>query len=456
MTRNYLLDPNTCRRIFPDLTVVEHQVSHVRAVLTGREKALVDRLDVYFPQAVDETDAAAAEKMRSLWFIRTADDPIHDFTYADKWETEAHFSHVEVDATTPPPRPWLTTLEIIVTSRCNERCLHCYIPNGEKDAAVVLDKETVKEALRQFRELNGMKVVFSGGEPLLHPDIWELMSYCRELDLMVLINSNLLTLTAAQARKLKELRVFNVQVSLYSTLPAVHDGITQRKGSHERTHRSIELLILENVPALISCPVMQQNHREVAALKRQADLWGLDCYFDYIMMARHDGNADNLATCLTPEETKAVVRCVVQGNPLFMEAIRSAATEEELLQKHFARRWHACQIMSNRLGLDADGTLYPCPGWNGLSLGNIRETSLREVWTTSSLTQELRATDPHRFERCQTCQLHNFCDMCPVYNFNENGAVDKVCTRFCTAARLLREVVLELWTEQQTADVSQG
>ena len=46
--------------------------------------------------------------------------------------------------------------------------------------------------------------------------------------------------------------------------------------------------------------------------------------------------------------------------------------------------------------------------------------------------------------------------MCPVYNFNENGAVDKVCTRFCTAARLLREVVLELWTEQQTADVSQG
>lgn len=103
--------------------------------------------------------------------------------------------------------------------------------------------EQVIEILQQFRAMNGLKVVFSGGEILLHANLFEILEECKRLNLMILLQSNLLSLTEANLKKIKELDVFNVQVSLYSTDEQIHESITRRKGSFERTKRNIEMLV---------------------------------------------------------------------------------------------------------------------------------------------------------------------------------------------------------------------
>lgn len=345
--------------------------------------------------------------------------------------------------------PQLTSLEIIITSKCNERCIHCYIPNQEKDVATILDKEKIKDVVRQFREMNGTKINFSGGEPLLHPDILEMLEYCTQQNLKVSLNSNMLMLTEEMVKKLKSLHLFYIQVSLYSMNPEVHDTITSRRGSFDRTCRSIELLVKNDINVILSCPVMKENCDSVSAIQAYAEKLGIDCYFDPIMMAQSNGNSNNLRNCLTAEETKRVIKQMIKGNPVFMDAIRQAPSHKELMNLKFAHRWSSCQIMSSSLCLDADGTLYPCPGWNSMKLGNIKQTSLWQVWTSSQQAKMLRAINQYEFPKCKTCTLHNFCEMCVVYNVNETGSISDVCSRFCIAAAIRKSVVEELYLENR-------
>lgn len=350
-------------------------------------------------------------------------------------------------------QPQLTSLEIILTSKCNERCIHCYIPNQKKDAATTLGKDQIKDVIRQFREMNGSKINFSGGEPLLHPDIWELLEYCTQQDIKVSLNSNMLLLTQEIVKRLKALSLFYIQVSLYSMNPDIHDTITNRKGSFNRTRSSIELLVENGITVTLSCPVMKENCESVSAIQTYAAKLGIDCYFDPIMMAQSNGDTKNLRNCLTPAETKRVIKQMILGNSVFMDAIRLAPSHEDLLKLKFAHRWSSCSIMSSSLCLDADGTLYPCPGWNSMILANVKETTLKQVWTSSKLAKRLRVVNQYEFPKCKSCNLHNFCEMCVVYNVNENGNIDDVCSRFCVAAAMRKAVVEELYIENKQKEL---
>lgn len=441
------LERNTFRREFAEATYLENQVGHVRVVLYGRDKAFADSIGYERLSTVADDDMAVARRLHDLRMVAWEGEADHDFRYSEKRSAEERFADSGDDTMELVPQPWLRSLEVIVTSRCNERCVHCYIPNAEKDGAATLDKEMVKDVVRQFRAMNGLKINFSGGEPLLHPDIWELLDFCRQQNLMLSLNSNMIVLSSDMARRFKGLRMFNIQVSLYSMSPDIHDGITGRRGSFGRTCRSIEMLVRNDVPVMVSCPVMTANCHCVDDVRRYADSLGIDCYFDYVMMARSDGTSDNLGTRLTTSDTKTVIRQIVEANPMYLEAIRTAPSREALMDMRFANRWSKCDIMSASLCLDADGTMFPCPGWNSMKLANIRDTTLRQVWTESDVAKSLRAVDQREFAKCRTCDLHNFCDMCPVYNANENGSVNDVCAQFCMAARMLREVVGDIYDE---------
>lgn len=444
----YLLNPNAFRRIFDGSTYLENQVNHVRIEVKGAEKKIVDSLSYDVPYEVDDADMdiGIVRRLHYLWMIMSEGEDPHDFDYSTKIDTEIRFAGISAQTFANIRQNWLNSLEIILTSKCNERCIHCYIPEEEKNESMMLNIDGVKSAIRQFREMNGMKVIISGGEPLLHPDIEEILQYCREQELMISVHSNLLVLSSEMAKRLRKLRLFNVQFSLYSVNSNVHETITGRKGTFSRTLRGIDYLVANNVPAMISCPVMKENRDSVYGLKEYANSLGLDCYFDYIMMAQSNGATNNLRSCLSREDTKIVIREVVQNNELYIDAIRRAVSLDALTKMPFARRWSSCKIMSNRLCMDTDGSFFPCPGWNSMKLGNIYECSLKQIWN-STRAASLRTINQRNFLKCSQCNLHNFCDMCPVYNVNENGSFDKVSPRFCVAAQILKEVVVEIYND---------
>lgn len=342
---------------------------------------------------------------------------------------------------------WLKTLQIELTYNCNERCIHCYIPESFKKKGRTMPFEKVKDVLRQFRDMNGLRVIFSGGETLLYPDLIPILRYARQLDLMLFLHTNLLTITEVKAKNLADLNMFNVQVSLYSDNAEEHDSITQRKGSFERTLNGLKLLRKYGVPVTISCPVMRQNVESIEGLKNLADGLGISCYFDEIMMAQYNGETKNLDGRIPKKEMASLIERMIRLKPEYMKAIEESQSEEELSGKNWARRMRMCGIMSTTLCIDSDGTAYPCAGWNDMKVGNVYDIPLEKIWTEGENVNRLRLAKPKGFPKCKNCTLHNYCDMCAVYNYNENGDMTQPCRLFCEKARITRDIVKKLYTE---------
>ncbi len=343
-------------------------------------------------------------------------------------------------------KPLLENLQIELTNSCNERCIHCYLPNQLKNTNQSLSPEVVISLLHQFHDMGGQKVVFSGGELLLYKELFKILEVCRELNLRILLQSNLLTLTYEMVTKFKQLDIFNIQVSLYSTDEQIHDSITQRKGSWRTTKKNLEMLVNNGIHVLISCPVMKQNFGTVGDLYQYADTLGVDLYFDYVMMAQCNGGKENLDTRLSKDQMQQMIDFMINTKPEYVDAIAHAKSLEDLLSKKFARRKTVCSILSSGFCIDTDGSAYPCPGWNGMKLGNIMSSSLSDIWYNSQKTLQLRNVTEVDFKTCTNCDLQNFCDMCAVYNYNENHDMFCVCKSFCDCAKMMKNSVILKYT----------
>ena len=106
------------------------------------------------------------------------------------------------------PIPSLRYIELQLTDRCNLQCRHCYLgESGHQD----LSFQQVLCVMREFEEMQGLRLLLSGGEPLLHPEFWKLNDLLMDYDFrsVLLSNGNLITKEVA-----KKLRVHEVQVSL--------------------------------------------------------------------------------------------------------------------------------------------------------------------------------------------------------------------------------------------------
>lgn len=445
MKQRIKLNKYTYRRIFSNATYLENKVNHIFRMYVGHEKYIIDKLNYHFE--LTDCEEHIMTQLHDLWFITYEGESEIQFSYRRKKDIEEKFHYIHSSDTLPNNKAWLKTIQIELTDACNERCVHCYLPNKKKNSAKSLSLNQVKDILTQFRKMNGLKVIFSGGEILLHRNLKEILNYCKEIGLMIFLQTNLLVLRKEYIEFFKSLELFNIQVSLYSTTAYEHDNITTIKGSWERTKQNIELLVKNDIPVMISCPIMKQNHKSVKAIKEYADSLGIDCYFDAIMMAQTGGSTTNLDYRVPESESNELLRALIETRPDYMNAIKSSKSIDELLSKRFARRMSTCKIMDSGVCVDSDGTIYPCPGWNQMSLGQIDEYSLKYIWEDSEKTKFLRALVPSKFVKCIDCDLKNFCEMCPVYNYNENGTIEQPVPIFCERANKLKSIVIDIYKE---------
>src|SRR3979490_881501 len=150
--------------------------------------------------------------------------------------------------------------------RCNERCVHCYLDHEDHGE---LTTGEVKDVLDQLAAAGTLFLVFSGGELLLRTDFFELLEYARALQFDVKIKTNALLIKEAEARRIRDLGVRQVQISIYSHRAEIHDAITKVAGSLERSLAAIRFLTAHGLRVLIANVLMRQNaadYPEVRAL----------------------------------------------------------------------------------------------------------------------------------------------------------------------------------------------
>jgi len=317
-----------------------------------------------------------------------------------------------------------TEFHIDLTDACTERCVHCYVPKGQKD---FLPVELVEKALVEFREMNGLTVHLTGGEAMMHPDFERICRKCVELNLNFLVFSNMTLCDDKRIAFLKEVAPQFINVSLYSMKPEEHDAITQLPGSWQRTMDAVLKCCETGVACRIATPLLKENQNALPALRKFADDHHMHLVPSADIIAQADHGCGNLAHACSTEELRRVLK---RDHGLFHKIYEGKMPSCDA---------KVCDIGVARLYLNAKGNYYPCDSMHEYVLGNVRENTVEEIWKGERLNH-LRGLKNRDFGACATCGKRPWCKVCPAANFNATGDLFKHHPRTCALAGVIREV----------------
>jgi radical SAM protein with 4Fe4S-binding SPASM domain len=318
-------------------------------------------------------------------------------------------------------------VHVDLTMRCNELCVHCY-RTVEEDRPELTTAE-VTRVLEEMAAAGALYLTFSGGEIFLRRDLFELIAVAKRLRFDVHLKTNALLVTEERARRLRELGVRQIDVSVYSADPAVHDAITKVSGSLARSLAGVERLRAAGLQVKLNCPMMSVNaagYREVRAL---AERVGAMCGFDPMITPRNDG--DRAPTLL--RIGRADLRRILADPTIKSPARRSP--DAPAPEPHEV----PCGAAHSSCYVSAYGDVMPCVAMP-VVCGNVRETPFGEIWASAPRMLDVRSIRRRDLSLCASCEAAPFCQRCPGQALTEDGDLRGPSLAACEQAVAAAEV----------------
>jgi len=316
------------------------------------------------------------------------------------------------------------------TKRCNLRCRHCYSASDSGCADREMTTEQAVQFLAQLKDANAPVCLFSGGEPLLRTDLFELLGEAQRIGMPTVISTNGTQIDADKARRFRELALRYVGISLDGQEP-FHDTFRQVKGSFRAALTGIENCRQAGLRTGLRFTVTGANADQVPAVFDIARDIGVRriCFYHLVRSGRAVQMQEQGPG---RDQTRQVLDTIIDRT---REAVERDLVEEVLTVGNHAdgpylllrmqRENHpgfekAKELLlangGNRVGdkiacVAWDGTVYPDQFWRNYPLGNVTERPFKEIWsnTAEPVLAKLRNKDTFADSRCLKCQWFRLC-----------------------------------------------
>src|SRR5258708_12971756 len=150
------------------------------------------------------------------------------------------------------------SVQLDLTYRCNERCIHCYLDHDDHGEMTTAE---IKDLLDQMADAGVFYLTLSGGEILMRRDFFDLLEHARARTFCIKLKTNGVLIRREQAERIRALGVESVQISIYSHHHDVHDAITKMPGSLRQSIEAVRLLRANGVPVTLANVLMTPNAR---------------------------------------------------------------------------------------------------------------------------------------------------------------------------------------------------
>jgi radical SAM protein with 4Fe4S-binding SPASM domain len=310
-----------------------------------------------------------------------------------------------------------------MTAACNLHCIHCHASGG-RPAADELTTDEGKQLMDQLAEVREFRMMaFTGGEPLVRDDLFELLAYARALGFSNTLATNATLIDDATARELRRCGVAIGAVSLDGADAATHDRVRNQPGAFEAALRGIEALRRAGIPLHINVTAMEYNVDQLESLMALVDELGTAIVIMYQLVPVGRGRGIETAA-FDLEANERLIRFMVQAQRTMgaiMEPVAGPQYWPLLLEQAGIRGgpllrlaetvFHGCSAGRGFVYIKPNGEVWPCP-FIEVSCGNVRETRFARIWSTSPVFKDLRERETRLKGRCGECEYRRLCGGC--------------------------------------------
>ncbi len=313
------------------------------------------------------------------------------------WFLKRMLQYIQIHASflikKPLTGPIFATL--VTNYNCNFHCVMCDVPARDRilrDRGLKeLSTEQIKAVLKDFAALGVSGVAFTGGEPFLRKDIYELLAYSKKMRLFTHISTNGSVFNEENVRKTLATGVDSINISLDGAFKATHDHIRDFPGAFDKATAAIERIDRirkeQKLPVRLKIVsvINQRNIEEVPELLKLRQRLNADS----IEFIPEQPFSTAEMTSRTPADPAFLVKAAQYSKMLIElknngEKIENSVGHLSLFTKAFADRRipFNCYAGYNSIAVDCFGEIYPCAPWYNWdkAVGNIAKQSVKEFW----------------------------------------------------------------------------
>jgi AdoMet-dependent heme synthase len=322
-------------------------------------------------------------------------------------------------------RPFLVIWEL--TQACDLACKHCRAAAQPARHPWELTTDEGKRLIDQVAELQVPIFVFTGGDPIKRPDVYELVHYATSRGVRAALTPSATPLLTREVIfRLKEAGLARLAVSLDGSTSAIHDAVRGVEGTYTRTLEVVRWANEAGLPIQVHTTVSRHNAQDLDQLSEMLSAWQIVMWSVFFLVPLGRGKMEDLLTGEEFEQIFAKLYELSKRVPFQIKTTEGMHYRRYLLQQNVAARkqtaaaagtqgtaqaigWATKRVNDGRgfVFVSHTGNVYPS-GFLPLTGGNVREHTLSEIYRESPLFRQLRDLAQLK-GKCGVCEFKQIC-----------------------------------------------